>query len=72
MTQEWWNILRIPSLQVGVILISEYIEARIIIFGQSALDGMNARVDLDGRMRHLCSSDSLEFPYFSDHTTGFI
>jgi hypothetical protein len=65
-------MLCIPSFQPGVVLIpAEYVEACIVILGQSAFGRLDTGVDLDGRMRHLGGSDPLKCFDFSDHTTGF-
>lgn len=72
LTQERWNIFGISSFQVGVVLIrTEYIEARVVILGQSALGRLDAGVDLDSRMCHLRGSDPPECSDFTDDTTRF-
>jgi hypothetical protein len=71
LTQERWNIFGISSFQLGVVLIREHIEARVVILGQSALGRWDAGVDLDSRMRHLGGSDPLECSDFTDDTTRF-
>lgn len=72
LTQERWNIFRISSFQIRVVLIrTQYIEPRVVIFGQSALGRLEAGVDLDIRMRHLGGRDPLECSDFADDTTRF-
>lgn len=72
LTQERWNIFRVSSFQLRVVLIrTKYIEPRVVIFGQSALGRQDAGVDLDIRMRHLGGRDPLECSDFTDDTTRF-
>jgi hypothetical protein len=71
LTQERWHIFGISSFQLGVVLIREHIEARVVILGQSALGRWDAGVDLNSRMRHLGGSDPLECSDFTDDTTRF-
>lgn len=72
LTQERWNIFRVSSFQLRVVLIrTKYIEPRVVIFGQSALGCLDTGVDLDIRMRHLGGRDPLKCSDFTDDTTRF-
>lgn len=68
-TQERRDIIRVPSVQFGI-LVAQYIEARIIVLRKPALGCRDAGVNFDRRMRHLGGRDPLQCSHFTDDATS--